>query len=173
MTYLVISITCVYVKLKVFVHIVMEVAPANTFFVTKMPYSNQISCFLKDIKLSIFYTAINTIILFLHPHIVGDVYKGILIYAACTHSIHIHSSHTHEHAQLCKFFQSYQKSQFTLFIVLMVIFLWVLYRFTGHALRGKSFRYQIILFFPHSTLHFRSTHFCNFNFLLLTLDNCK
>lgn len=93
MTYQVIAITCVYIKLKVFVHIVAEVAPANTFFVNTMPYSNQISCFLKDIKLSIFYTAINTILLFLHLHIVGDVYKGILIFAACTHI-----SHTHEHA---------------------------------------------------------------------------
>lgn len=38
-------------------------------------------------------------------------------------------------------FLSYQKSQFILLIFLMVIFLWVLYRFTEHALRGKSFLY--------------------------------
>lgn len=104
MTYLVIAITCVYVKLKFFVHMVTEDAPANTFLVNTMPYSDQISYFLKDIKQSIFYTAINTIILFLHPHIVGDVYKGILIYAACTHSIDIHSSHTPENALVFKFF---------------------------------------------------------------------
>jgi hypothetical protein len=81
-----------------FIHIVAELAPASSIIVNIIPYADQILCFLRDIKLSILYTAKNKIILFLHPHIVSDVYKGILVFAACTHSSRMHISHTHEHA---------------------------------------------------------------------------
>ena len=54
MTYLVISITCVYVKLKVFVHIVMEVAPANTFLLLKCPTLIKYHVFLRILSYQFF-----------------------------------------------------------------------------------------------------------------------
>lgn len=78
---------------------------------------------------------------------------------------------THLHASMCTLLVFAKCEFIQLCLSNGHLLLWVLYRFIEYALRGKSFHYLIILFFQHSTHHFRSSHFCTYNLFILNLKN--